>query len=90
MPVTKSAKKALRKNLRRRQLNLKRKAKIKESLKTLKKLIQAKKIEEAKEALNKVYKVADKVAKTGYIKKNKAARLKSRAAKLLQKASANI
>ena len=41
--------------------------------------------EEAKKLLPKAYKAIDKAAKIGIIKKNKAARLKSSAAKLLAK-----
>ncbi len=78
MPITKSAKKALRQNIRRRCRNLERKQKIKEITKSFKKLIAEGKIEEARAILPQVYKVLDKVAKTGYIKKNKANRLKSR------------
>lgn len=83
MPVTRSAKKALRQNIRRRARNLERKRKIKEVIKKFKKLVQENKIEEARAFLPQVYKTLDKVAKTGYIKKNKAARLKSRLARKL-------
>ncbi|HPW34173.1 MAG TPA: 30S ribosomal protein S20 [Candidatus Paceibacterota bacterium] len=85
MPKIKSAKKALRQNIKRRKENIGRKTIIKKALKEFKKLIDAKKKDEAIKALNKVYAVADKVAKTGVIKKNKSARIKSRAAKYLKK-----
>ncbi len=78
MPRIKSAKKALRQTGRRRARNLDRQKKIKETLREFKKLVVAGKTEEAKNFLPKVYKALDKVAKTGYIKKNKANRLKSR------------
>ena len=87
MPIIQSAKKALRQNVRHRKLNLKRKAELKETTKAFQKLIQEKKIKEAREVLKKIYKTADKTAKTGYIKKNKAARIRSRASKLLAKIS---
>jgi small subunit ribosomal protein S20 len=85
MPRTKSAKKALRQNLRRRARNLERKKKLASVLKKFKKLVAAKNGEEARAFLPQVYKQLDKLAKVGFIKKNKAARLKSRLAKKLQK-----
>jgi small subunit ribosomal protein S20 len=83
MPITKSAKKALRQNIRRRARNLARKKKMKEVIKEYKKLIALGKNEEAKAFLPQVYKVLDKMAKVNFIKKNKASRLKSRLAKKL-------
>jgi len=79
----KSALKELRKSLKRRQRNLMLKNKIKQLKKQLTKLIQEKKVEEAKQTLNLFYKAVDKAAKVHYIHKNKAARLKSAAAKKL-------
>lgn len=83
MPITKSAKKALRQNIRRQAKNLKRKELAKKTVKEFRKLVALKKLDEAKQFLPKVYKTLDKIAKTGYIKKNKASRLKSRLAHLL-------
>ncbi len=83
MPITKSAKKALRQSLRRRTRNVQKKQKIKNLLKEVKKLISQKKIEEAKKLLPQVYKILDKAAKTGLIKKNTASRKKSRISKLI-------
>ena len=85
MPITKSAKKALRQSLTRKARNLRRKNNYKNNLKELKNLASAGKNDEAKKLLPKVYKALDKAAKTNVIAKNKAARLKSSAAKLLQK-----
>jgi small subunit ribosomal protein S20 len=87
MPITKSAKKALRQNIKRRQRNLRRKSKIKELQKEFKNLLLEKKVEEAKKLLPSLYKAIDKAAKAGTIKKNTASRKKSRLAKSLQKAS---
>jgi small subunit ribosomal protein S20 len=84
MPITKSAKKALRQSLRRRARNLQKKQKIKNLLKEVKILVSQKKIEEAKKLLPQVYKILDKAAKTGLIKKNTAARKKSRITKLIE------
>lgn len=85
MPITKSAKKALRQNLRRRVRNLIYKKKIKNLLKEVKSLVSQKKIEEAKKILPQIYKTLDKAAKRGVIKKNTASRKKSRITKLINK-----
>ena len=87
MPVSKSAKKALRQNIRRRAINLRRKRKMKELIKKFEKLILENKKEEAKKLLPSVYKAIDKAAKRGVIKKNTASRKKSRLAKLINKLS---
>ncbi len=85
MPITKSAKKARRQNIRRRKMNIKRKSELKAVIKQYKKLISAKEKDKAKELISQVYKKLDKAAKINLIKKNKAARLKSRLSKLLLK-----
>lgn len=85
MPITKSAEKALRQNVRRRKINLKRKSDLKSVIKDYKKLVVAGKKEEAKKYLPQVYKKLDKSVKVNLIKKNKASRLKSRLSKLLQR-----
>ncbi|MEK7555578.1 MAG: 30S ribosomal protein S20 [Patescibacteria group bacterium] len=82
MPITKSAKKALRQNIRRRQKNIKRKTELKSVIKQYKKLLESNP-EEAKKQLSLVYKKLDKSAKTNLIKKNTANRMKSRLAKKL-------
>ncbi len=84
MPIIKSAKKALRQNIRRRKTNLKRKTELKSVIKEYKKIVGAGDKEKAKENLSQVYKKLDKAAKVNLIKKNKAARLKSRLSKLLK------
>jgi small subunit ribosomal protein S20 len=83
MAITKSAKKAWRKSLRRRARNLIYKTKIKNLIKEARNLVLAKKIEEAKKLLPQIYKILDKAAKVGVIKKNTAARKKSRIAKAI-------
>jgi len=85
MPITKSAKKALRQSERRRIRNLQKKRKIKNLIKQVRSLISQKKIEEAKKLLPQIYKLLDKAAKTGLIKENTAARKKSRITKLIAK-----
>jgi small subunit ribosomal protein S20 len=84
MPITKSAKKALRQNIKRRAQNIKKKKKLKSALKEIRSLISEKK-EEAKNLLPQIYKILDKSVKTGLIKKNTAARKKSRITKSLNK-----
>ena len=84
MPITQSAKKALRQNIRRRKKNLERKIALKAVIKQYKKLIAEGKKEEAAKQLSQVYKKLDKAAKVNLIKKNKAARLKSRLSRLLK------
>lgn len=83
MPIIKSAKKALRQNIRRRKQNIKRKTDLKSVIKQYKKLVASDQKEEAEKYLSQVYKKLDKSAKVNLIKKNKAARLKSRLSKLL-------
>lgn len=82
MPITKSAKKAMRQNIQRRQKNIKRKTELKTAIKQYKNLLKSSQ-EEAKKHLTQVYKKLDKSAKVNLIKKNKASRLKSRLAKKL-------
>ncbi len=83
--ITKSAKKAHRQNQKRRVQNEGRKEALKKSLKTFKKLVSAKKMDEAKAMLSGVYQMLDKTAKVHTIKKNTASRLKSRLTKMLNK-----
>ena len=80
MPITKSAKKALRQSVRRRSRNLAHSEIYKHTLKETRALAAAGKIEEAKKLLPALQKTLDKAVKTGVIKKNKASRLKSRVA----------
>ncbi len=87
MPNTKSAEKALRQTQRHYKLNLERKRVLKTTIKTFNKTLSLGDTKKAEQELVKVYEVADKIAKTGYIKKNKASRIKSRSAKALARAS---
>ncbi|HEY4526102.1 MAG TPA: 30S ribosomal protein S20 [Candidatus Paceibacterota bacterium] len=78
MPITKSAKKALRQNITRRTRNIKYKKSMKDTVKLYRKFLAQKKTEEARKMLPKVFQVLDKTVKAGVIKKNTANRLKSR------------
>lgn len=85
MAIIKSSKKAIRQNKKRRAHNLVYLNKMKDLVKELKSLVLQKKIEEAKNLLPKVYQILDKTAKVGIIKKNNAARKKSRLTKFVQR-----
>src|SRR3989344_6387860 len=87
MPITKSAKKALRQNAVRNLKNFKRRDAFKTLIKQEEKLVGQKNLEEAQKLLPQLYKALDKAASRGVIKKNTAARKKSRLTKLLQQAS---
>lgn len=71
MPITKSAKKKLRKDKKRETENLKLKKSYKKTVKVTRK-------NPSKKNLTEASKVIDKAAKKGIIHKNKAARIKSR------------
>lgn len=85
MPIKESAKKELRKAKKRRVLNVKRQKTMKDTLKKISKLLLAGKKDEAKKLISAAYQAIDKAAKRGVIKKNAAARKKSRLMKALNK-----
>ena len=85
MPITQTAKRALKKSLKNRQVNKIRKEALKKEEKKFSKALLSSNTEEAKKILNVLYKLLDKAAKTNLIKKNKANRDKSRLAKKLLK-----
>jgi ribosomal protein S20 len=78
MPITSSAKKALRAGERKTVYNIRTKAAIDEPYKKFEKLIKEKKVKEARELVPSLYKALDKGAKRKYIKANTASRYKSR------------
>jgi small subunit ribosomal protein S20 len=75
MPVTKQARKKLRQDARREQKNDSLRSKLKKTVKNTRKSPSVK-------TLSAAAKIIDKTAKKNVIHKNKAARLKSRLAKL--------
>ncbi len=85
MPIIKSAKKALRGSKRKHVFNLRRNKAMTETVKGVKKLITGKSKKEAEALLPKMYQAIDKAAKRGIIKKNTAARKKSRLVKAIKK-----
>ncbi len=78
MPNTKSAIKAMRQSIKRRERNLKVKDAYKTAVKDVKKLITSAQKSESLEALKKTMSALDKAVKKNVIHKNKASRLKSR------------
>lgn len=86
MPNKKSAEKELRKSVKRNAANKKVKAVMKKAIKTNNKALAAGEKLSA-ESLNLSAKAIDKAAKKGVIKKNTAARYKSRLQKRVNKSS---
>lgn len=85
MPITKSAEKALRQSKRKRKFNLSQKRAMGDILRKIKKLKAEGKKDEAQKLVPSAYKIFDKAAKRGVIKKNAASRKKSRITKFLRK-----
>ena len=83
MPITQSAKKAIRGSLRKKAFNDRRKRVMKELIKKIEKTAKTDKKEAAK-MLSSVFQAVDKAAKKGVIKKNNAANKKSRLSKLVK------
>lgn len=86
MPITKSAKKALRAGEKKKVFNLRRKKSVEDAVKTVKKLVKEGKTKEANALLPKAYQALDKAAKGNTIKDGAAARKKSRLNALVKKA----
>jgi small subunit ribosomal protein S20 len=85
MPITKSAKKALRSSARKAVFNARRKKNVNDAVKQVTKLIAAKKKDEALKLLPKAYQAIDKAAKGKTLNKNTASRKKSRIAQAIKK-----
>ncbi|MFA5169411.1 MAG: 30S ribosomal protein S20 [Candidatus Paceibacterota bacterium] len=81
MPVTKTTKRRPAQIERRRVVNQKRILEMRKLIKEANTLLSNKNIEEVEKMLPRIYKAIDKAAKRGVIKKNAAARRKSRMAK---------
>ena len=85
MSITRGAKKAHRSSQRKREFNLRRKDKVSRAVKSLKKLIASGKKKEAEAMMREVQSALDKAVKGKTLKKNTAARKKSRLSKLIKK-----
>lgn len=83
MPITQSAKKAIRGSLRKKAFNDRRMRAMKEIIKKIEKLAKTDKAEAVK-MLSAAFQMIDKTAQSGVIKKNNAARKKARLAKLVK------
>jgi small subunit ribosomal protein S20 len=85
---TKSALKANRQNVKRREHNRTMRSKLRSALKSIRASLDAKDVTGAKAALSKTVSLVDKMATKGIIHSNTAGRYKSRLTTRLQKASA--
>lgn len=87
MAITSSAKKVIRASAHKHVFNQNRKDAVTSVVKKIKKFVLDKNTKEAFALLSQAYKAIDKAAKTNLIKKNTAARKKSRLSKLIKKHS---
>lgn len=87
MAILKQAKKAMRSSARKRVFNVRRIRTMKDVTKELRELAAAGQTKEAKAKLASAYKAIDKAAKRGVIKKNAAARKKSRLSALVKRSA---
>ena len=84
---TKSALKANRQNIKRREHNRAMRSTLRTALKAIRAKLDEKDLEGAKAALTKTVSLVDKMAKTGIIHKNTAGRYKARLASGLARAA---
>lgn len=84
MPITSSAKKAIRVSKRKKIVNDRRTKNMKEAVKNFEKAVKAGKKDEAANILAKAFQAVDKAAKRGVIKKNTASRKKARLSRLIK------
>ena len=85
MPITRSAKKALRSADRKRVFNLARKDKVSKAVKNVKKFVTEGKKKEAMAEMRNVQKALDKAVKGKKLLKNAASRKKSRLSAMIKK-----
>ena len=85
---TKSALKANRQNIKRREHNRQMRSKLRTALKSIRASLDAKDLKGAQTALSQTVSIVDKMATKGIIHRNTAGRYKSRLASRLSKASA--
>ena len=83
MPITQSAKKAVRVSARKKAFNDARKRAMKEIIKKIEKIVKTDK-KEAIKMLSSAFAIIDKATKGGVIKKNNAASKKSRLSRLVK------
>jgi len=85
---TKSALKANRQNIRRREHNRQMRSKLRSALKAIRVSLEAKDLSAAKAALNQTVSIVDKMATKGVIHRNTAGRYKSRLSARMSRATA--
>ncbi len=78
MPRTKSAAKNVRKTLKRNEINRTRRTRLRTQIKKMRQLIDSKDAAGAKKALSPTLSMIDRSLKNGIIRRNTAARYKSR------------
>ena len=83
---TKSALKANRQNVKRRERNRQMRSKLRSALKAIRASLDAKDVDGAKAALSQTVSIVDKMATKGIIHRNTAGRYKSRLASRISKA----
>ncbi len=86
MPITSSAKKALRVSKKKQIFNTRKDNKIDSLIKKFKKLVTENKSKDAEKILPEVYQAIDKAVKIKFYKKNTGSRMKSRLTAFLNKA----
>ena len=84
MPITSSAKKAIRVSARKKLVNDRRTRTMKDEVKKLEKAVKTGKKEDAAKMISVTFAAIDKAAKRGVIKKNTASRKKARMARLIK------
>jgi small subunit ribosomal protein S20 len=85
---TKSALKANRQNIKRREHNRQMRSRLRTALKSIRASLDAKDLKGAKDALRATVSIVDKMATKGIIHRNTAGRYKSRLGARVSKASA--
>ena len=85
---TKSALKANRQNIKRREHNRQMRSKLRSALKAIRASLDAKDLTGAKAALSQTVSIVDKMATKGIIHRNTAGRYKSRLSARMSKATA--
>ena len=85
---TKSALKANRQNIKRREQNREMRSRLRTALKKIRASLDANDVDAAKSALNATVSIVDKMATKGIIHRNTAGRYKSRISARLTKATA--
>jgi len=87
MAITKSAQKRIKSNANKQVFNLRRTRAMREAVKAFTKTVKEGDLKTAQTQISTLYKTIDKAAKNGIIKKNTAARKKSRLMAMMAKSA---